>query len=315
MHDEMNRRNFLGLGAAAVAAAMAPRWAQAQAPGGGPGAPPMPSGADTPIKTTKLYDNLYLLMGAGGNMALQTGPDGNVVVDSSFAPAVPRILAAIAAAGKDAPFALINTHWHTDHTGGNEGLHAAGYTICAHEKTRDRLSTPQTMKLFHSTMPASPVGAWPTITFESNMRYWHNGDQIDLVHFEPAHTDTDIYIHFHKADVLHVGDIFFNPMYPVIDEGSGGSIGGMIRAGEKALALAGNNTQIIPGHGPLATKADLQKFHDMLQVLRDKVAALKAAGASEQEAIAKKPTADLDAVWGKGIMSADVIVGIVYRTL
>jgi glyoxylase-like metal-dependent hydrolase (beta-lactamase superfamily II) len=295
---------------------MLPRIANAQAtPAAGSAAQPHADAATTPVKTTKLYDNLYLLQGQGGNMALQTGSEGNILIDASFAPAVPRILEAIAAVSKDAPFALINTHWHGDHTGGNEGIHAAGYTIFAHQNTRERLSTPQTMKLFHTTSPAAPAGAWPTITFADALHIWRNGDALDLVHFAPAHTDTDIYIHFHKANVLHVGDIWFNGIYPFIDEGTGGSIGGMIRATEKALAVAGNDTKIIPGHGPLGSKTDFQKYHDMLAAVRDKVAALKAAGASEQEVIAKKPTAEFDATLAKGFMNADTFTGIVYRTL
>jgi len=326
MLEGMNRRNFLELSAAAGAAAFAPRWIMAQAApapslaamqaqGSGMIAQARAGAKNTPIKTTKLYDNLYLLQGAGGNMALQTGPEGNVLIDSSFATAVPRILEAIAAAGKDAPYVLINTHWHFDHTDGNEGLHSAGFTIYAHRKTRERLSTAQTMKMFHVTMPPSPAGALPAVTFDHALQAWRNGDTLDLVHFDPAHTDTDIYIHFHKADLLHLGDIWFNGMYPFIDEGTGGSIGGMIRAGDKALAVAGNGTKIIPGHGPLGSKADFQNFHDMLSAIRDKVAALKAAGASEQEAIAKKPTAAFDAAWAKGMLSPDQFAGIVYRTL
>ena len=147
------------------------------------------------------------------------------------------------------------------------------------------------------------------------MQLWLNDDSIDLVHFAPAHTDTDIYIHFHNADVLHVGDTWFNGFYPFIDESSGGNIGGMIAANEKALAVAGNNTKIIPGHGPLGTKADLQSFHDMLSGIREKVAALKSAGASEQEAVAKKPTAQWDAAWAKGSIAPDMFAGLVYRTL
>jgi glyoxylase-like metal-dependent hydrolase (beta-lactamase superfamily II) len=316
MLERMNRRNFMQLGATASAALMAPRWANAQTPPApGKAAPPPAGNHDIPVKATKLYDNLYLLQGAGGNMALQTGPEGNILIDASYAQAVPRILEAIAAVSHDRADALINTHWHGDHTGGNEGLHTAGFTICAHQNTRLRLSTPQTMKMFHSTVPAAPAGAWPTVTFEDTMHVWQNGDSLDLVHFDPAHTDTDIYIHFHKADVLHLGDVFFNGIYPFIDEGTGGTIGGMILATEKALAVAGVSTKIIPGHGPLASKADLQQYHDMLSTVRDKVAALKKAGASEQEAVAKKPTAEFDAAKAKGFMNADQFAGIVYRTL
>jgi glyoxylase-like metal-dependent hydrolase (beta-lactamase superfamily II) len=316
MLEGMNRRSFLELSATAGAAAMAPRWMRSQAaPATDMVAQARAGALNTPIKTTKLSDNVYLLQGAGGNMALQTGPEGTVLIDASFATAVPRIREAIAAVGKDAPYALINTHWHFDHTDGNEGLHAAGFTIFAHRKTRERLSTAQAMKLFHVTMPPAPAGGLPAITFDHALHAWHNGDSLDLVHFDPAHTDTDIYIHFHKADVLHLGDTWFNGFYPIIDEGTGGSIGGMIRAGEKALAVAGNDTKIIPGHGPLGTKADFQNFHDMLVAVRDKVAALKNAGASEEEAIAKKPTSAFDAVWAQGMLKPDAFTGIVYRTL
>jgi glyoxylase-like metal-dependent hydrolase (beta-lactamase superfamily II) len=319
MLEGMNRRSFLELSVAAGAAAMVPRWLKAQsAPVAEQAAKPHDEAASTPVRATKLSDNLYLLQGVGGNMALQTGSDGNLLIDASFAPAVPRIREAIAALAQEpanAPGILINTHWHGDHTGGNEGMHATGFTIFAHRQTRARLSTPQTMKAFHRTVPASPAGALPQIVFDDNLSIWRNGDVLDLVHFAPAHTDGDIYIYFQKADVLHLGDIWFNGMYPFIDEGSGGSISGMIRAGEKALLVAGNNTRIIPGHGPLGSKTDLKKFHDMLAAVRDKVAALKAAGASEEEAIAQKPTSEFDAAWGKGFMNGDQFAGIVYRTL
>jgi len=313
---ELNRRSFLRLGAAVGAVTMAPRWIRAEAAAVPDRVAQARAAAlNTPIKTTKLYDNVYLLQGAGGNMALQTGPEGNILIDASYATAAPRILKAIDEASKERAHALINTHWHNDHTDGNENLHAAGFTILAHRMTRERLSTTQTVKAFQMTLPPAPTAALPSITFDDTMQVWHNGDLLDLVHFEPAHTDSDIYIHFHQANVLHVGDIWFNGIYPFIDEGTGGSISGMIRAGDKALAVAGDNTKIVPGHGPLGSKADLQKFHDMLSGVRDKVAALKNSGASEQEAIAKKPTADLDAAWGKGFMSGDVFTGIVYRTL
>jgi glyoxylase-like metal-dependent hydrolase (beta-lactamase superfamily II) len=315
---ELNRRSFIHMGLATGAAAIAPRWAIAQAAQTSPAdrvAQMRAQAASTPIKTTKLYDNVYLLQGMGGNMAVQTGPQGRILIDSSYSTAVPHLLDAIKVLSSDPSFVLINTHWHIDHTDGNEGVHAAGFTIYAHEKTRKRLSEPSEIKLFGLSLPASPAAALPTLTFDDSMRIWHNGDSLDMAHFEPAHTDTDIYIHFHKADVLHVGDIFFNGMYPFIDESSGGSIGGMIIAAQKALNLAGDNTKIIPGHGPLGTKAEFQKYSDMLSTVRDKVAALKTAGASEKEVVAKKPTADLDATWGKGGFGPDMFVGIVYRTL
>ncbi|MGD0938554.1 MAG: MBL fold metallo-hydrolase [Terracidiphilus sp.] len=315
--DRIDRRSFLRLGVTAGAAALAPRWMHAQST-------PLPDrvvegralALKTPITTTRLYDNIYLLQGFGGNMALQTGPEGNILIDSSFATSVPKLREAIAAASHDAQHTLINTHWHYDHTDGNEGMHAAGFTIVAHRNTRDRMAADQTIPFFHLVMPASPAAALPSITFPDTLRIWHNGDSLDLAHFDPAHTDSDIYIHFQKANVLHVGDIWFNGMYPFIDEATGGTISGMIHASEKALAVADNSTKVIPGHGPVGSKTELQKFHDMLAAIRDKVAALKASGASEQQAIAKKPTADFDAVWSKGFfVDGDVFTGLVYRTL
>lgn len=312
----MDRRQFFGMSLAAGAMAAAPRWAWSQAA-------QLPdrvlqgreAALKTPITTTKLYDNVYALQGAGGNMALQTGKDGLVLIDSSFSTAVPKVKEAIAAISKDSPDALINTHWHYDHTDGNEGMHAAGFSIFAHQKTRERMATPQSIAFFHIEMPASPDAALPSITFTDSMQAWHNGDSLDLVHFDPAHTDTDIYIHFHKANVLHMGDTWFNGFYPFIDEATGGRIGGMIDAAQKGLSIADKDTKIIPGHGPLGNKADLQGCHDMLSAIRDKVAALKSAGASEQEAIAKKPTAEFDAAWGKGMFNGDIFTGIVYRTV
>jgi glyoxylase-like metal-dependent hydrolase (beta-lactamase superfamily II) len=316
MIDPLNRRSFLKMGVAFTAAAAAPRWILAQsAPSHSMIDQARATAANTPVKTTRLYDNLYLLQGAGGNMALQTGPQANILIDASYATAVPHILDAMAAVTKDAPGTLINTHWHFDHTDGNAGLHAAGFQIVAHQKTRDYLSQDRVMKAFQLTVPASPASALPEITFESSMHLWHNGDSLDLVHFEPAHTDSDIYIHFHNADTVHLGDIFFNGFYPFIDESTGGSIGGMIRGAETGLAVAGNNTRIIPGHGPLASKADLQKYRDMLAAARDKVAALKSSGLTEQETIAKKPTAGSDPIWGRGFMNGDTFAGLVYRTL
>jgi cyclase len=320
----MNRRGFLHLGATAAAAAIVPRWMMAQA-STSTGQTPAPvtdrlaqmrnSATAAPIKSTKLYDNLYLLQGAGGDMAVQTGPDGKLLIDSSFSTAVPRLREALNGLGSDPAHMLINTHWHIDHTDGNEGMHDSGFTIFAHSMTRERLARPQNMKLIGMALPAAPAGALPAVTFDDTMRLWHNGDSLSLVHYDSAHTDSDIYVHFEKANVLHVGDTWFNGFYPFIDEGSGGNIHGMIQATEKALVLAGNDTKIIPGHGPLGTKSQLREFHDMLAGVRDQVAKLKAAGASEQEAVAKKPTADFDSVWNKGSFPPDMFVGIVYRTL
>ncbi len=324
----LDRRSFLRTGLSVAGAAAAPPWMLAQAaPAAGPApANQLPatqdratqmraSAASVPIRITRLNDGLFLLQGAGGNMAVQTGPDGKLLIDSSFSTAVPKIREALDSLGRDPADTLINTHWHIDHVDGNEGMHAAGFKVLAHRATRERLSTPQEIRLLNMSLPAMAPGALPVVTFDDTMHLWRNGDSIDLAHFDPSHTDTDIYIHFHKADVLHVGDIWFNGVYPLIDESSGGNIGGMIRGSERALSLAGPDTKIIPGHGALGTRAQLQEYRDMLAGVRDRVATLKHASASEGEAVAKKPTADFDGKWGKGGMTPDVFTGIVYRTL
>jgi glyoxylase-like metal-dependent hydrolase (beta-lactamase superfamily II) len=315
MAVEIKRRSFLQMGLAAGAAALLPDLLLSQGMQPDRVAQARANALNTPIKVTPLTGNVYLLQGAGGNMALQTGREGPLLIDSSFATAAPRIREAIAKLDNGAPYSLINTHWHFDHTDGNEAMHAAGFNIVAHRKTRERLSMPQTMKFFGFTLPAAPLGALPTVTFDSAMQIEHNGDELNLLHVEPAHTDTDILIHFRKANVLHVGDLWFNGMYPFIDADSGGSIGGMIHAGEKILPLADSATQIIPGHGFLGNKEDYRKFHAMLVTSRDRVAAIKKTGASEDEAVARKPLADLDAAWGKGMMNGDAFTRIVYATL
>ena len=314
----INRRSFLRAGAvtgAALALRPAALLGQAAAAPVDRVAQMRQSAANIPIKTTPLRDNLFLLQGAGGNMVAQTGPDGQLLIDTSFSPAVPRIREALASLSKDPLNAIINTHWHFDHTDGNEGLHTPGVSILAHANTRQRLATPQVMRLLDLHFPASPAQALPTLTFDHEFTAYHNGDQIDLVHFDPAHTDTDIYIHFTKGDVLHVGDIWFNGFYPLIDDSSGGRISGMIAACDQALSLAGPQTKIVPGHGPLGDKAGLQSYRDMLATVRDRVSKLKASGSSLEEAVAKKPTVDLDSIWGHGSMPPDVFTAQVYRTL
>jgi glyoxylase-like metal-dependent hydrolase (beta-lactamase superfamily II) len=161
----------------------------------------------------------------------------------------------------------------------------------------------------------SPAEALPQQTFATSHKLEANGETLALQHLAPAHTDTDIYVHFQKANVIHMGDTFFNGMYPYIDSSTGGKIGGMIAAADKVLPLAGNYTKIVPGHGPVGNKADLAKFREMLVTTRDRVQKLKSAGKSVQEAVAEEPLADLDAAWGKGMLNSDLFVQVVYLAL
>lgn len=318
MLNEMNRRNLLKAGAAAGAATLASRWLPAQAAQTPAASTAQATSADAsaaamPIRTTRLDSHLYMFQGVADAVYLYTGPEGNILIDTVVAAAVPNLLAAIGAVSNERPWMLIDSHWHN--AKGNEGVHAAGFTIVAHQKTRERLQAPQTMNLLHHSYPVAPVGALPVITFDQGLHLWHNNEAIDLTYLGPAHSDGDISIHFRKSDFLYVGDIWYNGQVPFFDEDSGGSINGMIRACEKAQALAGPNTKIITGHGLAGSRAELQTYHDALATIRDRVAALKASGATEQEVIAKKPAEPFNSAWANSVINSDQLVGLVYRTL
>jgi glyoxylase-like metal-dependent hydrolase (beta-lactamase superfamily II) len=268
-----------------------------------------------PIQSQKLADNLTMLSGPGGNVVVLNGPDGKFIVDTFVSPAWPRLKETLDGLGNAPLKIVIDTHWHFDHTDNNAPLHAAGATVLAHENTKKRMSEPQTIPILNVHFPASPADALPQQTFSSNHKIQANGETLTLQYLYPAHTDSDIFIHFEKANVIHTGDTFFNGIYPFVDAGSGGKIDGMIAAGDKILPLADNNTKIVPGHGPLGNKADLTKFRDMLVTARDRVQKLKSAGKTAQEAAASKPLADLDAIWGKGMLSSDLFIQVIYLTL
>jgi glyoxylase-like metal-dependent hydrolase (beta-lactamase superfamily II) len=210
---------------------------------------------------------------------------------------------------------VVNTHWHGDHTGGNENMGKAGALIVAHENVRVRMSREHFMAAFGRKIPPSPEAALPVVTFTDAVTFHWNGDEIRVHHVPPAHTDGDSIVHFVKADVVHMGDVFFNGGYPFIDTSSGGRVDGVIAAADRVLAAVGEKTRIIPGHGPLATKADLQAYRDVVKTLRDRIATLKAEGKSRDEVIAAKPTADHDAKWGGGFMKGDTFTGLVYDSL
>jgi cyclase len=271
--------------------------------------------AKATIKTTKLADNVFLLQGAGGNQVVQTGPDGKLLIDSSFLTAAPNVNQALSQLDAHPLRLLINTHWHFDHTDGNAAMHDAGAFIIAHRNTRLRLSTPQEIAAYHLHLDAYPSAAWPQQTFDDKQTLYFNNDQLSMSYIQPAHTDTDIYVFFKNANVLHAGDIWFNGFYPFIDASSGGKVRGMIAGCDQLLAVAGEQTKIVPGHGPLGDRAALVKYREMLMIAADNVEKLKSSGKTVEEAVAAKPTAALDPVWGKGFMTPDVFTGIVYSTL
>ncbi len=267
---------------------------------------------DVQIKTVKVSDNVYMLVGSGGNIGLSIGEDGAFMIDDQFAPLTDKILAAVRTLTDQPVRFLVNTHWHGDHVGGNENLGKAGAIIVAHENVRESMSAEHFMEAFNRSVPASPEAALPVVTFTDAMTFHWNGDDVHVFHVEPAHTDGDSIIHFRHANVLHMGDTFFNGMYPYIDVSSGGSIDGVIAAADTALKLCNDQTRIIPGHGDLADVDDLRAYRDVLQAVRDRVRSLVDAGKTRDEVIAAKPSASFDADWGTGFMKPDQWVGIVY---
>ena len=267
------------------------------------------------ITVVPVAPDIYMLQGAGGNIGLSVGRDDAFVIDDQYAPLTAKIRAAIATVTTRPVRFLVNTHWHGDHTGGNENMAGAGAIVVAHDNVRRRMSTEQFIEQFKMREPASPAAALPVITFSDTISFFVNGDTVRAMHVRRAHTDGDAVIVFRAANVVHMGDVYFNGMYPFIDVSSGGSLLGTIAAIDAVLAMADAGTKIIPGHGPLATRADLARYRDMLVAVRTRVAPLVARRRTLQQVLAANPLADLDAVWGKGFMKPDQFLTSVYTSL
>lgn len=280
-----------------------------------PAALAQPNPDEVEIEVTSVADGVWMLQGAGGNIGVSAGDDGVFLVDDQYAPLTPKILAAIKTVSERPVRFVVNTHWHGDHTGGNENLGEAGAVIVAHHNVRQRMSTDQFMAAFDRTVPASPAAALPVITFAEGVTFHLNDDTLEVVHLPAAHTDGDSAILWQDAGVIHAGDLFFNGSYPFIDLGSGGSIDGMIAAIERLLERAGDGTRIIPGHGALAGRTDLAAYLEMLRGARAAVAALVAEGRDREAVIAAKPTAAWDEAWGGGFIPPDRFAATLFDSL
>ena len=265
------------------------------------------------IETTKLGDRLMMLSGPGGNVVVLSGPGGKFVVDSFLQPAWPRLKAILDGIDNSPITLLIDTHWHIDHSDNNANFRAAGARVLAHENTRKRLMEPHDLLGMHFE-PSPPEGL-PGEIFADRRSVTGGGEQMVLAYVPPAHTDTDILVHFTRGNVLHMGDLFFNGSYPFIDASTGGNMNGMIASADTALQLVNAQTKVIPGHGPLGDKASLGQYRDMMVTVRDRVQKLKTSGQTLEQVVAAKPTKDLDDPWGKGFMQPDFFVTIVYGTL
>lgn len=271
------------------------------------------------ITSIKVTDNIYMLQGAGGNIGLSFGNDGIFIIDDQFAPLHEKITAMIdeltaGAVSESANTFLLNTHFHGDHTGGNELQGKSGTVIFAHQNVRKRLSVELVVPFFKSTSPPVPEIGLPVITFEQDITLHINGDSVRIIYVGPAHTDGDAIVHFTKSDVIHAGDILFTNSYPFIDLDNGGSVSGVIAAVEKILKLAGDKTKIIPGHGNIIDKAGLESYHKMLSTIFEIVSAMVKDGKTLEQIIALKPTEEFDTQY-KGFISNEAFLGLLYRDL
>jgi glyoxylase-like metal-dependent hydrolase (beta-lactamase superfamily II) len=266
---------------------------------------------DVQIKTVNVADGIYMLVAQGaGNIGVSVGDDGVFLIDDQYAPLTAKIKAAVAKlSGRPVRF-VINTHWHGDHTGGNENLAREGTVIVAHDQVYERMTRENFLAAFNEKVPAAPKAALPIISFNDTVTFHVNGHDIHTVHVEHAHTDGDSIVHFRAANVIHTGDIWFNGMYPFIDSDTGGSLDGVIAAVDVILDLANEQTKIIPGHGPLSDRKGLLGYRTFLLDVRERVGKLLQQGKSLDEIRAAKPLADYEATLGKGFLSTDKFLDV-----
>ena len=268
--------------------------------------------AKADITVERLRGNISVLFGSGGNIIVFAGPDGKLLVDAGIAVSRPKVQAALDGISPAPIKYLINTHWHWDHTDGNEWVHSLGATIIARENVLKRLSATTRVEDWNYTFQPWPTGGRPTVTFKTDKTLKFEGETIELKSHGPAHTDGDVSVYFKNADVLALGDIFWNGYYPFIDNGVGGGIDGMIRWVNDTLPSVTDQTIIVPGHGPVGNRAQLIEFRDMLVAIRDNVARLKKQGKSLDEVIAAQPTSAFDAKWGGFVIDGPFFTRLVY---
>ena len=312
--SHISRRRFIvSSGLTAVSLTLAPRYGWA--------APPnlvdkaREKSLTAKITTKALRGNVSALIGSGGNTGVLSGTDGKLIVDSGYAGSQKQITDALSAISGNPIKYLVNTHWHFDHTDGNEWMHSAGATITAHENTRKHLSTATRVDDWDFTFPPAPAGAIPTQLISADKTGPFSGETVTVKYYGPSHTDGDLSVYFADADVLHTGDTWWNGYFPFIDYSTGGNINGMIKAAETNLAMVTEKTIVIPGHGPIGGKSELTEYRDLLVTLRDRISSLKKEGRSLEEIVAAKPAAAYDAKWGKSFINGDFFTKLVHKGL
>jgi glyoxylase-like metal-dependent hydrolase (beta-lactamase superfamily II) len=271
--------------------------------------------AKSPVTVQKLRTNLSMLEGSGGNIIVFSGGEGKLMVDAGIDVSKEKMKKVLAGISDQPVKYLINTHWHFDHASGNEWVHGSGATIIAHGNTKKNLNETIRVEDWNYTFPAAPKGALPTVVFEKEHAMQINGETLKMQYYGPAHTDSDISVHFQNADVLHVGDTWWNGHYPFIDFNTGGNIRGMQQAADANVKRVSDKTIIVPGHGPVGNKAQLVEYRDMLGEVATKIEALKKQGLSLEEVVARKPTKAYDNKWGKFVINGDFFANLVYRSV
>ena len=272
---------------------------------------PMPAPPDTKIETVNLAPGIYMLIGRGGNIGVSVGRDGAAIIDDQFADMAPKIRAAVALLSEKPVQFVINTHLHGDHTGGNDAFGAAGAVIIAHDNVRKRLGSDQVNPSNNQPIPARAREALPVVTFADSASLHFNDEDLEFTHLPNAHTETDIVVRFRKANILHMGDLFTGG-FPFIDGNTGGTLDGLILAHEKVLAGIDDTTRLIRGHGPLGNRAELQAYHDMLVVVRDRIAKLVKSGKTQEQVLAARPTKEFEEKYGGGNFNAEQWIGRAY---
>lgn len=267
------------------------------------------------VKAEKLSDTTYVLFGAGGNIGLSVGDDAVFVIDDQFASSAPRIKEAIARITKKPVQFVLNTHYHFDHTGGNEAFGKDGALIVAHDNVRRRLSSEQLIGFLGMKQPATAKGGLPIVTVSGDVTFHINGDEVYAFHVPRAHTDGDLIVHFRKSDVIHMGDVYFNGFYPFIDASGGGTADGVISAVDRVLALATDKTKIVPGHGPVSNKAELQAYRTLLATVTQRIKDLRKQGKTDDEIKAARPAAEYDAKYGAGFIKSDQFITMMLGTI
>jgi glyoxylase-like metal-dependent hydrolase (beta-lactamase superfamily II) len=290
------------------------------APAGAQNTPPQaevsPAEDAVPVSIQRLRPGLHVLMsGRNGNIGVWHGADGIVVVDDSLAPLAPKVLETIRKIADGPIRFVINTHWHPDHTGGNEVLGAAGGIVVAHDKVRVRMSEEQFIELVNMRIPPSPAAALPIVTFDESLTLHLNGDRLDIVHVTDAHTDGDAVLWWQAANVVHAGDVYLSGSFPFVDLDSGGTLAGLVAGVEAILARVDDATIVIPGHGPVSNRRELAEYRDMIVTIGRRIREGVEHGRSLDEVLASRPTAEYDARYGQGFMTPTRLVGILYRDL